>query len=245
MHLQPSTRRVPGLWQTERCSGKLGVFAPLLMGRSFLGRSLACLVLLGSALPLATEAQPSLRSSFPGRRIGGGTRGECSARFLANLVPSSSVYAPGSSNLIGLLEGPAGTPHPLLLSFSSYSLDPATAASGSAPSERLLPASAAGLVLLTLPPLKGPTRWESAYRCPDGGSGSGGTDLDFVQSASPPALSLLVPQSEPSDQQVQAQLKRFSTFCGKTLPLFEVAKAFNLTDALGPGWPSSLPVRCL
>ena len=215
------------------------------MGLSLLGRSLVCSVLFGTALPLAVEAQPNLRSSFPGRRIGGGTRGECSARFLANLVPPNSVYAPGSSNLIALLEGPTGTPRQLSLSFSPYSADTATAPSAANATQKLLPASAAGLVLLTIPGIKAPTRWESTYRCPDGDNRAGGGELDFVQSASPPALSLLVPQSEPADQAVQALLKRFGGSCGKSLPLAEVAKAFNLADSLGSGWPDQLPVRCL
>ena len=214
------------------------------MGLPLLGRSLVCLALVGMVLPLAADAQPNLRSSFPGRRIGGGTRGECSARFLANLVPANSVYAPGGANLIALLEGPTGTPRPLALSFSPYSAD-STTASTAATTQKLLPASPAGLVLVTIPAIKSPTRWESAYRCPDGDNRSGGGELDFVQSASPPALSLLVGQGEPADQPVQALLKQFRGACGKTLPLAEVAKAFNLSDSLGSGWPDQLPVRCL
>lgn len=67
-------------------------------------------VLPAVVVPEIVLAQANLRSSFPGRRIGGGTRGECSARFLANLVPASSVYSPGAAKLIGLLEGPTASP---------------------------------------------------------------------------------------------------------------------------------------
>lgn len=206
---------------------------------------LALLSLVALVSPPAVDAQSALRSSFPGRRIGGGTRGECSARFLANLVPANSVFAPGAVQLIGLLEGPTASPRPLLLSFAPYRAEAPAASSGPGVSQRLLPASAAGLVLISAPAVKGPTSWESTYRCPDGAAPAAvGSELDFVQSASPPAISLLLPQSEPADQPIQAALQRLHQSCGKSLPLAEIALAFNLTDALGQGWPDQLPVRC-
>lgn len=209
----------------------------------FLGAlALASALILGC--PTVLEAQSNLRSSFPGRRIGGGTRGECSARFLANLVPASSVFAPGSSQLIGVLEGPTASPHPLQISFAPYRPDQPPLSSGPGVSERLLPPAPASLSLILAPGLKEPTRWESTYRCPDGG-GSGAGELDFVQSASPPAVSLLVPQADPSDLPFQAALKRLRQACGKSLPLTEIAAALNLADALGPDWPAQLPIRCL
>ncbi len=60
----------------------------------------------------ASLAQTNLRSTFPGRRIGGGTRGECTARVLAHLVPRDSVFAPGPALSVALLEGPTPTPDP-------------------------------------------------------------------------------------------------------------------------------------
>ena len=203
----------------------------------------ALLSLLFAAVPQAVDAQSALRSSFPGRRIGGGTRGECSARFLANLVPASSVFSPGSGQLIGLLEGPTASPRPLQLTFSPYRPGAAPLTSGPEVTQRVLPASPASLVLLRSPSLKAPLNWESTYRCPSGDGG--GSELDFVQSASPPALSLLLPKPEATDQPIQTALQRLHKACGKTLPVAEIVAAFNLGDALGSGWPDQLPVRCL
>ena len=60
---------------------------------------------------MMSEAQANPRSTFPGRRVGGGTRGECSsARTLVHLVPATSVYAPGASGLVGLVQGPSDSP---------------------------------------------------------------------------------------------------------------------------------------
>ena len=79
--------------------------APLLIGLAVAAQASAAL------------AQPNLRSTFPGRRVGGATRGECTARVLAHLVPGSSVFAPGAGGLIGLMEGPTANPRPVAISF--------------------------------------------------------------------------------------------------------------------------------
>lgn len=203
---------------------------------------LAAVILPAIALPELAMAQPALRSSFPGRRIGGGTRGECSARFLANLVPASSVFSPGAGQLIGLLEGPTASPQPLKLTFAPYRPDAAPVTSGPGVSQRLLPPSPPSLVLISAPAIKAPTSWESTYSCPEGAAAG---ELDFVQSASPPAVSLLLPQPEAADQPIQAALQKLRKACGRSLPLAEIASAFNLADALGSDWPQQLPVRCL
>ncbi|MFM1812668.1 MAG: hypothetical protein RLZZ336_1606 [Cyanobacteriota bacterium] len=204
---------------------------------------LAGLVLV--AAPLAAVAQSDLRNTFPGRRIGGGTRGECSARLLANLVPANSVFAPGSGATIGLLEGPTAQPRPLQLSFRPLNSAGTSAAASGQVSTRDLPAAPAGVVLLTVPAVKTATIWESGYRCEGGGTGAGAADgLDFVQSASPPALSLLVSDPQNDDKSVAAALKQLRSQCGKTVATASVAKTFGLGDAITPEWPQQLPVRC-
>lgn len=196
-------------------------------------------------LPLAASAQPDLRSTFPGRRIGGGTRGECSARLLAHLVPSSSVYAPGAGLIIGLLEGPTAQPRPLQVTFRPLSNAGTAAQAQGRTTTRELPAAPTGVVLLSVAPVKGATIWESGYRCEDASGAAAGADpLDFVQSVSPPAVSLLVSDVLPDDKTIQAGLKTLRAFCGKSVATAEVAKTFALADVVTLDWPSQLPVRC-
>ena len=73
------------------------------------------------SLPSPAFAQANLRSTFPGRRVGGGTRGECSSRILAHLVPNSSVYSPGGSGDLGLVQGPIANPVSLTMTFTPNS----------------------------------------------------------------------------------------------------------------------------
>lgn len=205
--------------------------APLLLG-------LTVVVQASPAL-----SQVDLRSTFPGRRLGGGTRGECTARVLAHLVPGTSVYAPGASGLLGVLEGPTANPRPLAISIRQVN------ASGNADAARRLllqkelPARSAGVTLFTFP-LKGASVWESSYRC-DEGNPDPSDPLAMVSSVAPPAVSLLlVADVTPADTDLQARIRRLRSLCGKTVARDQLAADFDLRDVIGSDWPSQLPVRC-
>jgi len=199
----------------------------------------SCVALLLVGAPVASWAQVNLRNTFPGSRMGGGTRGECSARLVAHLVPVNSVYAPGATGMIGILEGPTANPRPLQIL-----VKPEGQSSGVA-IQRDLPASGPGVTLLTIGAVQGSRLWESAYRCDQSQPSGSGLGLDFVESASPPAKSRLVPDVQPTDQRVAASLQTLKTSCGKAVPTATVAKAFGLEDAITAEWPQQLPVRCL
>jgi hypothetical protein len=207
------------------------------------GARLTSLALVAAALALpvftaAAGAQESLRSTFPGRRLGGGTRGECASRLLAHLVPVSSVYAPAATPTLGLLEGPSPSPRPLQIEFRPQR-------GAVEPLRRTLPPAPVGVTLVTLPAIRNATVWESSYQCETGGAGGASDPLAFVASVAPPALSLLVTDRTPADLAVQAGLENLRRSCGKEVATAEVAAAFGLADVVTPSWPSRIPVRCL
>jgi hypothetical protein len=182
----------------------------------------------------ATALLPSLgfaqttdtRSQFPGRRVGGGTRGECTSRLVAHLVPPANIQevAKGKPVRIALLEGPAAQTYPLLINLQglrSYQLEPMVA----------------GVRLLTLPAIKTETRWESSFLCP-GAVGVAGDPLGFITTASPPALSLIRP-----GQGAESLLNRLGASCGSSIPTAVISK-FLGDDPLPGNWPEQLPVRC-
>ena len=215
---------------------------PALPQRPCRRRPLVVLALLASALVLpSAQAQPSSRLSFPGRRVGGGTRGECSARVVAHLVPPNSVYAPGSSGLVGVLQGPSGDPRPLVVEFM-----PLVAAGTTPPRDQVRrltwPAAPASLVLLKVDPTSLPRVWESAYQCE--GAALADDPLGFVQSGSPPARSLLQKNSTAEDQRFQLALQGLQRSCGATVSRSQIQKAFGLADVITAEWPQMLPVRC-
>jgi hypothetical protein len=204
------------------------------------------MVALSMAVPAPeARAQSDLRKSFPGRRVGGGTRGECSSRVLAHLVPTSSVFAPGRAGYLGVLEGPSASPSPLELSFRPLSGRGSAGGSVASGQRRVLPAVAPGITLLTLPAVTLPMVWESSYVCPQAPKPDAPADpLSFVASESPPALSLLVGEASREDAEVQAALARLHQACGSTVSRREVGEAFGLADLITAQWPERIPVRC-
>lgn len=186
-------------------------------------------------------AQPNLRNSFPGRRIAGGTRGECAARVLAHLVPDDSVFAPGPALTVALLEGPTANPRPLQVQFRPQG--PGGIAAGPTV-KRELPAAPAGVTLLSLAGFKGSQVWESSFRCADGVPPAANDPLSFVETVSPPALSLLVSEGSADDRNLQKALQKLKGLCSSQVTKAELAKTFGLEDVMGADWPATLPVRC-
>ncbi|WP_216900835.1 hypothetical protein [Synechococcus sp. CCY 9618] len=193
----------------------------------------------------AAHAQSDLRKTFPGRRVGGGTRDECSSRLLAHLVPASSVFAPGQDRYLGVLEGPSASPSPLELTFRPLSGWGSAGAAVATGQRRVLPASQPGITLLTLPAVKVPTVWESNYICPQAPATPAQTDpLSFVATESPPALSLLVMEASKEDGAVKAALALLQRSCGGSVSRQEALDAFGLSDLITVRWPERIPVRC-
>ncbi len=176
-----------------------------------------------SLSPLAGLAQADLRSSFPGRRVGGGTRGECSART-------------GASGDLALVQGPTANPVSLTMTFKPEA--------GGVSTSQTLPASPAGVTLLRRSAIGAPTIWESGFDCASGDAAASADPLSFIETASPPAVSLLLSTPEASDTQVQKSLQALRQSCGGTVPAVETLAQFGLADVVTAEWPQQLPVRC-
>ena len=189
------------------------------------------------ALPTPTFAQANLRSTFPGRRVGGGTRGECSSRILAHLVPNDSVYSPGESGDLGLVQGPIANPVSLTMTFSPNEGE-------GVERSRVLDASSVGLILVRGAGVNRPTIWESTFDCNADDQSASADPLSFIETVSPPAISLLLPQQEPSDVSVQNALVSLRQNCGSTVPAQATLAQFGLADLITKDWPTQLPVRC-
>jgi len=211
------------------------------MGYSGLLHRLLSVLMLGAVLPAA--ANPQLRSSFPGRRVGGGTRGECTARLLVHLVPQNSVFAPDSARLLGILQGPTQAPKPLLMDLRRLA-SAGTVADAQNRVQRLrLDPSSVGVTLFRAPVADGVV-WESSYQCiaPEPGvdalSWDGGFDA-------PPAITLLLADPTPLDLSLQERLKALADQCEGTVAKKRLIEDFNLTSQDLSSWPDPLPVRCL
>ena len=182
------------------------------------------------------EIHSNSRSTFPGRRVGGGTRGECNARTLIHLVPESSVFAPGSAGTLGLVQGPSSNPFKLTVLFKPED--------DQAPISRTFAATTASLILIRSGSVSIPTVWESSFECSADEAVENHGLHSFIQSSSPPALSLLLPEPEADDQSVQLLLDSLFQRCGSRVPSRETLAQFGLSDVVNEDWPQQLPVLC-
>ena len=210
------------------------------MDCSGLLKRLLSVLILGSVLPAA--ANPPLRSSFPGRRVGGGTRGECTARLLVHLVPQNSVFAPDAQRLLGTLQGPTQAPKPLLMDLRRLvSAGTADDARNHVQRLRLAP-STVGVTLFHAPTADGVV-WESSYQCiepkpeVDPLIWDGGFDA-------PPAITLLLAEPTPPDLRLQERLKALAQHCDGSVAKERLINDFNLEALDLSSWPARLPVRC-
>ena len=211
------------------------------MGCSDLLKRLLSVLMLGAVLPAA--ASPQLRSSFPGRRVGGGTRGECTARLLVHLVPQNSVFAPGAEGLLGTLQGPTQAPKPLLMDLRRLA-SAGTVADAQGRVQRLrVDPSGVGVTLFRAPVSDGVV-WESSYQCipPEPGvdplSWDGGFDA-------PPAITLLLAEPTALDLTLQGRLEALADQCDGSIAKAQLIQEFNLAALDLRSWPERLPVRCL
>lgn len=199
------------------------------------------LVLLACGTPAL--AQENLRNSFPGRRIGGATRGECSSRLIVHLVPPSSVLAPGSAGL-GLLQGPSANPTPLAVELRPLGRGGQPDRTLQPLLQRTLPPQPIGVTLLPLAALTTPMVWESSYVCGTSSAAATADPLNFVEAVSPPALSLLMVNGAADDSRIQAALRELRQACGGTVATADLVRRFDLGDVAKSDWPARLPVRC-
>ena len=195
---------------------------------------------VGAWPPEAVQAAP--RGSFPGRRVGGGTRGECAARPIVHLVPPSSVFAPGATALIGWLEGPSSAPQALDVTLRAAAADGSVDEGGAPVVQKQMPAAANRLVLLSIPRDPRPLLWESSYRC---GADDAGDEFGYITTSTPPALSLLVQQGGQDDLKLQQKLANLNASCGATTPIAPLKTALQLgDDVIDASWPQSVTVAC-
>ena len=187
----------------------------------------------------------SLRSTFPGNRVGGGTRGECSARFIIHLVPETGRYDPSvaRSNLIGLLQGPSSNPTPLVITFRPFQTSGSSDQASQTLSTLRVESSKASLTLLDSDFDGKSMIWESAYECDQYGDTG---EFGYITSSSPPARSLLIKNTDllPGDLEIAGLLKAWQSLCGDTITTDSVFKEFELDGLLTEQWPSQLPVHC-
>ena len=205
------------------------------------------LILVSSILPKYSMSQEiNIGSAFPGRRLGGGTRGECSARKIMHLVPDNNILFHNSEGQIALIIGPSSSPKDVKIAFKPYS-SPDGNFNGPSPEidELFISNSSEKIILLNIPKKKFPFTWESAFECSDDNEESfDGFGFDFIQDNSPPAISLIAPESLQKKNNSEDKILWLSKYCGKNISQNELNKKFQINELFDENWAEEISVDC-
>ena len=208
---------------------------------------ISALILVSSIFPKYLISQEiNIGSAFPGRRLGGGTRGECSARKIMHLVPDNNILFHNSDGQIALIIGPSSSPKDVKIAFKPYS-SPDGNFNGPSPEidELFISNSSEKIILLNIPKKKFPFTWESAFECSDDNEESfDGFGFDFIQDNSHPAISLIAPESLQKKNNSEDKILWLSKYCGKNISQNELNKKFILNELFDENWSDEIFVDC-
>ena len=208
---------------------------------------ISALILVSSIFPKYLISQEiNIGSAFPGRRLGGGTRGECSARKIMHLVPDNNILFHNSDGQIALIIGPSSSPKDVKIAFKPYS-SPDGNFNGPSPEidELFISNSSEKIILLNIPKKKFPFTWESAFECSDDNEESfDGFGFNFIQDNSPPAISLIAPESLQKKNNSEDKILWLSKYCGKNISQNELNKKFQINELFDENWLEEIYVDC-
>ncbi|MDC3095535.1 hypothetical protein OA409_02625 [Prochlorococcus sp. AH-716-M06] len=208
---------------------------------------ISALILVSSIFPKYLISQEiNIGSAFPGRRLGGGTRGECSARKIMHLVPDNNILFHNSDGQIALIIGPSNSPKDVKIAFKPYS-SPDGNFNGPSPEidELFISNSSEKIILLNIPKKKFPFTWESAFECSDDNEESfDGFGFNFIQDNSPPAISLIAPASLQGKNNSEDKISWLSKYCGKKVSQNELNKKFKINELFDENWSEEISVDC-
>ena len=195
---------------------------------------------------LLSQDQMNIGSAFPGRRLGGGTRGECSARKIMHLVPENNILFHNSNGQIALIIGPSNKPKDVKIAFKSYYSE-FDDINGPSPGidDLLISNSSEKIILLYIPKKNFPFTWESSFECSEDNEDSfNDFGFDFIQDNSPPAISLIAPEFYKKNNNNEDDITWLSNYCDKKISQNELNKKFNLNELFDENWSDEIFVDC-
>ena len=161
--------------------------------------------------------------AFPGRRVGGGTRGECSARKIMHLVPESNIAFQNELGHFALIIGPSNDPKDI--------------------NDFKIKASKEKVFLISIPSQDVPFILESSFDCND--NTDMGFDFNFIQDDSPPAQTLIAPSSYQKSKNEEDKMAWLSKFCDKNISQSSLTEKFQIGEFFDENWAKDIDVTCL
>lgn len=180
--------------------------------------------------------------AFPGRRVGGGTRGECSSRKIMHLVPESNISYQNQFGHLALIIGPSNHPKNINIKFKPFEYVPNNENKLDL-KDIQIPASEAKVFLISLPKQQYPFIWESSFNCED--DIDMGFDFNFIQNDPPPAQTLIAPTNYKKDNTEEDKMLWLSNYCNKEITQKSLSEKFKIGELFDNNWKKEIAVSCI
>jgi hypothetical protein len=208
-------------------------------------KNLSFIILIFSSLIFSNEIKGqdemiNIGLAFPGRRVGGGTRGECSARKIMHLVPESNIAFQNDLGHFALIIGPSNDPKDININFKEFE---ETKKNKINLNNFKIKASKEKVFLISIPSQDAPFILESSFDCND--NTDMGYDFNFIQDSSPPAQTLIAPSSYQKNKNHEDKMAWLSKFCDKNISQSSLSEKFQIGELFDENWAKDINVICL
>ncbi len=182
------------------------------------------------------KGKSDINDAFPGRRVGGGTRGECSARFLVNLVNKDNALHIKNFEPIAFLVGKSSNSNAIDVTFRNVK--------NSTVNNINIPSTDSEIILLKSPDIRVDYLLEAKPLCNEVFLDS--DPFSIASSVNPPTRSHLIIKNRPKDREIKQALTLMENLCNSTIKTNRIISIWDLDSRLVEKYklPSNLPVKC-
>ena len=178
----------------------------------------------------------NINNAFPGRRVGGGTRGECSSRLLINLVNKDNALYLNNLDPIAILAGKSKTSESIRISLINDNRKVLNSIN--------IPSETSELIIIKSLPIGIDQILEAKPICKND------TDnydpFTIVSSVFPPTKSYLLKNKRNKDKEIKSYLSTMLNKCNTQVGVNQIINMWELEKGLAEKYnlPENIPIKC-
>ena len=182
------------------------------------------------------KSKSDINDAFPGRRVGGGTRGECSSRFLVNLVNKDNALHIKNFEPIAILMGKSIKSNAIDVTIRNIK--------NNVINNINIPSTDSEIILLKLPHIKADHLLEVKSLCRDVLLES--DPFSIASSVNPPTRSHLIIKNRSKDREIKLALTTMGKSCDSNIKTNSIITTWGLDSRFVEKYklPANLPIKC-
>ena len=178
----------------------------------------------------------NINNAFPGRRVGGGTRGECSSRLLINLVNKDNALYINKLDPIAILAGKTKTSEAIRISLINDNRKVLSSIN--------IPSETSELIIIKSLPIGIDQILEAKPICKNDTDNS--DPFTIVSSVFPPTKSHLLKNKRNKDKEIKSYLSTMLNKCNTQVEVNQIINMWGLEKGLAEKYnlPENIPIKC-